>query len=246
MTGNNLELLEYGYGGMLSDGSDNVIEKLYEHILDHPQNLLSYGSCLSGGNSYNDCVVKVGKEICKDTGDADLCELVAKAELVNDTSKALANNEPFPKDNQAIISSQKPDISLLLTDLITDFKDMDCSKMSDLEKEDLVNRLNELEQSFKLSGREAEFNLLIEKLKCDVVEEFKCGDIDVKFETEPVCNPKFIKVWGKPILVGSATGVCVGFGWYHIANGPATHSILAGIIAGAGMTYYLKNRHRSA
>ena len=42
---NDLELLKYRCDGMLGDDA-NIIEKLYNHILDNPIKLLNYGSCV--------------------------------------------------------------------------------------------------------------------------------------------------------------------------------------------------------
>jgi len=244
MIENGLELLDYGYGGMLSDGENSVFERVYDYILDNPTKLLNYGACTSGGDSYNDCVVKLGKEICRETNDSELCDLVRKAEVVNDTAKALLSNDFLP-DTTPPLPVPQVDISTKLNSLISDFKDIDCGKMSDADKNNLVHRLNNLELSFKTEGRESEFNFLIEKLKCDVVNEFKCGGEDanvVKFETNPRCKKSFVKVWSKPLMYGGATGVSVGFAWHNILKGPVTMSVLVGMIAGGGMTYYIKSR----
>jgi len=90
---NDLELLDYRCDGMLSDGDEqNFIAKIYHHILDNPVKLLNYGACTAFGGNHNDCVVKLGKEICQDTNDAEICSLVSKAEIVNDAAKSLLKN----------------------------------------------------------------------------------------------------------------------------------------------------------
>ena len=236
---NNLELLNFGYEGMLSDGGSAVIDKLYRHILERPTKLVSYGLCTASGGSYGDCVVKLGQEICKETADPELCEMVSKAEIVNDAAKALIKNDKVPATVPQV------DISTHLNSLVNEFSRFDCSALSEEQKDDLVNRLNSLENSFISQGRQSEFNRMIKKLSCNVVNEFKCGGKDAtvtEFEVAPICKPKFITTWGKPLAIGGVTGVGVGIAWKKIARGSTTLSVLIGIAAGAGTTYYIKKK----
>ena len=90
MIGNNLELLDYGYGGMLSDGADpNIIDKLYAYILEKPLKSVDLLFCTGGSaNKVSDCVVKLGKEICKETADVEICDMVEKAKKSRKSSKS--------------------------------------------------------------------------------------------------------------------------------------------------------------
>ena len=248
MIENNLELLNYRCDGMLSDGDSNFIEKIYDSILERPLKLANYGACVSLGGSHPDCVLKLGKEICKETGDEEICDFVSKAEVVKDTAENLFNNNLLPLEQPNTASNEVPqvDIALRLNSIVDDFKNYDCANMPDEKKVNLVNRLNELEPLFKTQNRQDEFNELIKKLNCDVIEEFKCNNELEKFEVNPTCKPGFIKVWGKPLAIGSAAGVGVGFAFHKIAKGPATMSVLAGIIAGAGTTHYVKKKNEAS
>lgn len=152
--------------------------------------MLNFGICTAGGGKYGDCAVKVGKEICEETGDTDLCDIVSKAELVNEAAKVAF-------DDDTKLPEPKVDISTKLNSLVEDFSSIDCSAMTVAQKVDIVNRLNVLEAAFAKDGRQAEFDMIIQKLSCDVVEEFKCGGEDesvTQFAVDPVCKPKFITV----------------------------------------------------
>ena len=90
MIGNNLELLDYGYGGMLGDGADpNIIDKLYDYILEKPLKSVDLLFCTGGNaNKVSDCVVKLGKDICKETADVEICDMVEKAKKSRKSSKS--------------------------------------------------------------------------------------------------------------------------------------------------------------
>ena len=236
-----LELLDYRNDGMLSDGDLSVIEKIYGHILDNPKQLLNYGFCTSGGGSHSDCVIKLGKDICDASGDGDICDMVSKAAVLNETAETLLQNDLLP-DIPNVPTIPQVDISTKLNSLLDDFKDVDCSQMSDEIKQELVNRLNNLETQFVEQGRQAEFKDIISKLSCDVVSEFKCNEIENKFEAQPQCNKKLLRSWSKPIAIGGMTGVGVGLVFHKVLKGPATISVLAGTMACAGMTYYIKHQ----
>jgi len=231
---------------MLSDNTDTtIINKLYDYILEKPLKAIELLACTGGNsNKTGDCVVKLGKEICRETGDAELCEMVEKAEIVNEASKVLIGNEPTV--------TPQIDITTPLNNLVNEFANIDCSQLSEAQKTDLVNRLNALEMAFSEQGRRHEFNTMIKKLSCDVVAEFKCNDSQMaanyplsagdKFEVNPHCKPKFLTVWKKPLAIGGVTGLGAGIIWHKIARGSITSAVLVGIFAGAGTTYYLKRK----
>jgi hypothetical protein len=232
-----LELLNYGYGGMLSDSDTTILGELYDYILDNPLKSIELLACTSK-NPMSDCVVKLGKDLCKETGNTELCDMVQKAEIVNEASKVLIKKEEEP--------TAQIDISTHLNNLVQEFGGIDCKNLTQSQKSELVKRLNSLEEMFISQNRKSEFNSMLNKLQCDVVEEFRCDDKDksiTKFEVAPNCKPKFLAVWGKPVAIGGATGVGVGFAWHKVFKGSTTSAVLLGLCSGGAMAYYMKKKN---
>ena len=256
---NNLELLDYGYSGMLSDsGSANVIDTLYNRLLDNPLRVLDLLACTGNeSDKIGDCVLKLGKDICNDTGDEEICDMVAKADIINDTAKSLLRSaelvvpDVLPLDSSVPVlpsvdnlAVPKVDIVSKLNNVIESFGSFDCSSMSAVQKQDLVDSLNRLESQFISAGKESEFNSLLNRFSCDVLDEFKCGVVDneITFSVSPVCSRSFIQLWGKPLAIGGVSGLTAGVGFHKILKGPTSMSVLVGIVTGAGVSYYIKHR----
>ena len=246
---NDLEVRNFRCEGLLDDGvsDSSAIEKLYDYLAEDPLgSSMKLTLCGLSGKNMGDCVVEVGKEACKSTGDTELCDMVEKAELVNEAQKALLKKDDTPASTfPSADDSSREKLRSELNGVLDVFKDVPCKELSSEQRLELTSLLNKYESGFRAADMQSEFEGIISKLKCDVVEEFKCGGKDdsvVQFVVDPICKPRFIHSWGRPVLTGGATGAIVGVGFHKIAKGPVTHSIIAGLIACAGVTYYLHNR----
>jgi len=194
-----------------------------------------------------DCGVALGEQICADTGSPDVCDAVKTGKTIASmipTYESGTGNSNTNTDTGVKVDSLEREREEL-DGLIGLFKRYDCSALTLEQRTDITDKLNELEPKFVSAGRKSEFDKIIGQMTCDVVKEFKCDNKDesvIKFVPNPICKPTFNQSWLKPVAIGGATGVGVGFAFNKIAKGPVTYSILAGIVAGGGVTYYLHSK----
>ena len=248
----NLSVREFRREGLLSDGDTDLENSgwyrvIYDAISEDPTKFaISGATCYAMSNIKDDvkrtldCTLKAGEQICKDTGSPDVCNAVKVGRAIVD---ALPDGNTDTNTNTGVTA---PDtLTTQLDVIVKSFGKLDCASMSENDRIKITNELNRLEPQFVEKGRKAEFDKILERMTCDVVKEFKCNNTDdsIKvFVPNPICKPCFKKAWLKPVAVGGATGVGVGFAFNKIAKGPVTYSIIAGLVAGGGVTYYLHNK----
>jgi len=239
---NELSLRNFRKEGLLSDADEGIVngKPWYDVVLDAAsENYLKYGinsiGCAVSDNNFKSCAVKLGEQICSDTGDPNVCQAV-------DVGKSLLSQSDINDNIPSVSAVSKDDLRNSLNEVLNIYKDIPCEQLGSEKREELLKILNDYEPRFVEAGMQSEFNSAIGRLTCDVVKEYKCNDSSLaKFESDPVCKSGFVKVWGKPIAIGGVSGAVAGVSWYKFVKKSFIQSSIAGVVTCGVVSYYLKN-----
>jgi hypothetical protein len=241
----------YRRNRMLSDESVDetaFYEKIWNYILEDPLGMyLTYDKCKdTPGKSNEDCLIEVGRKICDEVGDKEICdgiELAARVAVDAIKPKEIEPDSPEAKEREKnkFINNAR--------NVLLEFANIDCSALTTEQRNTLTTRLNEQEALFIQAGLQNEFALIVSGLKCDVNKEFRCNNEDEKikmFMPAPVCSLKFTDSWGKPLLYGGGVGAATGIVFNKLVKGSVMNSVLAGLVAGGATTYFFHSKAKKA
>jgi len=205
MRDSNFDLAQYGYNyGCLSDNEDTFEEAKSGLTKIISKYGLEAAPCLLHGvtSKAAECAADV---VCKISGDQDedckyakgVADAIALGEDLLSKDK---NNNGSVESPEALKQRIVNEANVRAAEIIKTYKTIKCSDLTDSEKIDLTNKLNDCEELFFSVGMKSEFEEMLKGLTCDVKSEFGCPEkIDgtnekmTIFSAEPDCKTNYFK-----------------------------------------------------
>jgi hypothetical protein len=258
-----LELGNFGnYVGLSDESSGGIwetIQGLASEIVNTTGYVFEFNKYKEQGYSTQQALAfmvdRYGGEICSKLTSVISAEDCANAKKIvaqtvaNNTAQAVA--VAAQTEAELLAEQQRVEIERM-NNVLDKFGRMACKNLTYEQKQELSEKLSEVEQECIRLGMEDRFKELLSKFACPLektecsatetvsVPQMQVGTTTVPATEAPLCNyepkPSILKTWGIPVATGGATGTIT-----YIATNKIVVALPAAIL-GFGVAKYLVSK----